>query len=121
MLIININHKYSNVLEEEKKKKIATILTIDLNILQELPLNYGSNAFKRWREVQVPVYMKFHIFHLSNDYNKNLSNIKLVERGPYVFEEKRTKENIEYFENDKKEFLFKYRERKVYTFNEKLS
>ncbi len=69
----------------------------------------------------MPIYMKFHIFHLSNDYKKNLSNIKLVEKGPYVFEEKRTKENIEYFENDKNEFLLRYRERKVYTFNEELS
>jgi len=69
----------------------------------------------------VPVYIKFHIFHLSNDYKKNLSNIKLVEKGLYVFQEKRTKEDIEYFENDKKEFLLRYRERKVYTFNEKLS
>jgi hypothetical protein len=87
-----------------------------------LPLNYGSDAFKRWREIEVPIYMKFHIFNLTNiDYNKNLSNIKLEEKGPYVFQEKRTKENIEYFENDKKQFLLKYRERKVYTFNEKLS
>ncbi len=87
-----------------------------------MSLNYGSDAFKRWREVEVPVYMKFHIFHLTNtDYNKNLSNIKLVERGPYVFEEKRTKENIEYFENDKKEFLLRYRERRVYTFSKERS
>jgi hypothetical protein len=87
-----------------------------------LPLNYGSDAFKRWREIEVPVSMRFHIFNLTNtDYNKNLSNIKLEDKGPYVFEEKRTKENIEYFENDKKQFLLKYRERKVYTFNEKLS
>jgi hypothetical protein len=103
-------------------KKIATILTIDSNILQELPLNYGSDAFKRWREIQVPVYMKFHIFHLTNtDYNKNLSNIKLEEKGPYVFEEKRIKENIEYFENDEKKFLVRYRERKVYSFKPELS
>jgi hypothetical protein len=67
-----------------------------------LPLNNGSDSFDRWRENKVPVYLKFYVFHLNNsNYNHNLSNIKLVERGPYVFEEKRFKDNINYFINDR--------------------
>ncbi len=87
-----------------------------------MPLNNGSDSFDRWRENKVPVYLKFYVFHLNNsNYNHNLSNIKLVERGPYVFEEKRFKDNINYFINDRNEFLLSYRERKIYTFNDKLS
>ena len=70
----------------------------------------------------VPLTVKFHIFELNNTDNyTNLSDIQLIERGPYVFKETRTKEDIVFYTDQNNESVASYRERRQYKFNEELS
>ena len=63
--------------------------------------------------------MKFYVFELNNTQTyTNLDDMELIERGPYVFDETRTKEEIDFNEN---QTLVSYRERRKYKFREDLS
>ena len=82
----------------------------------------GTDAYERWRKIPVPIQMKFYLFELNNTDNyTNLDDIQLVERGPYVFDETREKEDIYFHTNHNNESVVSYRERRKYSFREDLS
>ena len=82
----------------------------------------GTDAYDRWQKLPVPVFMKFFVFELKNtDTYTNLTDIQLTERGPYVFEESRNKENIVFYKNDNNESVASFRERRQYKFREDMS
>lgn len=63
--------------------------------------------------------MSFNFFDLANEGDfKNLSDIELEQKGPYVYEETRTKHNVEYKDNGS---LLAYNDYKIYEFNAQLS
>ena len=77
-----------------------------------MPLINDTDAYKRWAETPVPLRMKFHFFNVKNaDNYSSLDDIEFEEKGPYVYHEKRFKQNVE----DHGE-LISYRENKTYTF-----
>ena len=82
----------------------------------------GTNQFENWQNIPITISIKFNFFELTNPDNyTNLDDIKLVERGPYVFDETRNKEEIEFYYNDKNESLVSFRERRRYKFRKDLS
>jgi len=63
--------------------------------------------------------MKYNFFIVNNSETlKSLDDIVLVEKGPYVYNEYRNKQNITYEDNDNR---VSYRENKTYVFNKELS
>ena len=66
--------------------------------------------------------MKFYLFELNNTESyTNLDDMKLRERGPYVFDESRTKEEVVFYSNENNKSVVSYRERRKYQFREDLS
>merc|ERR550519_396753 len=58
-------------------------------------------GYENFVEPMVPVLMKFRFWHVENpDEIKNGSLPKLTEKGPYVYEETRIKENITFQDDD---------------------
>ncbi|XP_054159977.1 uncharacterized protein LOC128958187 [Oppia nitens] len=81
-----------------------------------------SQNFKNWKEVPLPALMKFYVFVLKNPQTyTNLEDVELEERGPWVFEEWRSKEQINFFTGPLNESLVSYRERRKYIFKPDLS
>jgi len=87
---------------------------------QNLALRNGSEAFERWRETSVPIFMKFHFFehYSTNDTEDTKDGYKVRERGPYVYEERRVKHVMARHED---EDLVQYREEKSFVFRSDLS
>ncbi|CAG2104540.1 unnamed protein product [Medioppia subpectinata] len=84
----------------------------------EIPFNDNtSEAYERWQKTPVPLFMKFTFFVCRNaDTYTNLSDIELEERGPYVYEEIRFKQNITVYDDE-----ISYLENKTYKFRPDLS
>ncbi|CAG2168048.1 unnamed protein product [Oppiella nova] len=87
-------------------------------IKEEVPITDGSDAYDRWQETPVPLYMKFTFFELKNTNYTNLQDIEFVEKGPYVFKETRFKQNITFLDDDN---LLSYLENRTYEFSAKMS
>ncbi|CAG2110749.1 unnamed protein product [Medioppia subpectinata] len=87
-------------------------------VKEEIPFNDNtSEAFERWQKTPVPLYMKFTFFVCKNaDTYTNLSDIELEERGPYVYEETRLKQNITFYDDE-----VSYLENKTYKFRPDMS
>lgn len=69
-------------------------------IKQRLILKEGSQSYKYWKDVPVPIYLRFYFFNLTNPEDVyDLKKPILEELGPYTFREERKKVNITWNEN----------------------
>ncbi|XP_054163071.1 platelet glycoprotein 4-like [Oppia nitens] len=83
-------------------------------VSEEMAILKDTDAFDRWKETPVPVYMKYNFFILDNSDNYNsLNDIVLKEKGPYVYKETRIKQNISISLDWEH---ISYREKKTYEF-----
>ena len=82
--------------------------------------NGTGEAFERFEKLPIPIKFKLRFFNVTNpnEFNGNLTSIIYNQVGPYVFDEVRFKEDIE-FDHTGNEVSF--REKKNYTFNAKES
>ncbi|CAL8138190.1 unnamed protein product [Orchesella dallaii] len=92
---------------------------IENKISQQVRIVNGSETFQRWQDVPLPIYVKFHLFNVTNpdDVIKG-ENPKLQEAGPYVFLQKRKKVDIEFHEEND---TVSYRQIMTYHFQPHLS
>ena len=63
----------------------------------------GSESFKRWHEMDVPVNFNVYVFNVTNAEDvlqNNTNKITVEEIGPYVFKEIKHKDIIEMNETD---------------------
>ena len=83
-------------------------------------LKNGSESWKQWIDPQVPVYMKFYIFNTTNpnEFAQGKEIPNLVQVGPFVFQEIRTK-NVETISEDLSRVL--YSDERAFIFVESLS
>ncbi|ODM92317.1 Sensory neuron membrane protein 2, partial [Orchesella cincta] len=84
-----------------------------------LQLVPGSDAWSKWKDIPVPIIIRFRIFNVTNPVAvQNGAKPKLVEAGPYAYEEKRIKDIIAV---DSEKDTITYRQRIIYTFRQDLS
>ena len=76
-----------------------------------MPIVNGSESWDRWIKNPVPITMKFHFFSLNNTDYKSLDYIELEEKGPFVYDETRVKENIHRISDE----FISYQEKRSYT------
>ncbi|CAG7828989.1 unnamed protein product [Allacma fusca] len=70
-------------------------------ILKETKLINGTETWEKWTNVKIPILIKFYIFNVTNaDDAENGAKFEVQEVGPYVWEEKRTKQVISIDENE---------------------
>lgn len=72
-------------------------------VIEELPLVNGSESFKRWHEMDVPIKFKVYVFNVTNaaEVMKNESEkIHVEEVGPYIFKEIKHKDIVSMNETD---------------------
>ncbi|CAG2174827.1 unnamed protein product, partial [Oppiella nova] len=97
-------------------------IVLKKKILESSQIVNNSDAFKNWQTIPLPALMKFHIFSPKNaDTYTSLADVELEARGPWVFEEWRSKEEIRFHRNERNDSLVSYRERKRYVFRSDLS
>ncbi len=59
---------------------------IHSQVEQQIRLVEGSDTWNKWRDAPVPIYLTFHIYHVTNpDEVENGLQAKLEEKGPYVY------------------------------------
>lgn len=69
---------------------------LEKKIAERVQLKNGTQTWEKWSNVSTPIFMKFHIFNTTNpDEVAAGKKPKLEELGPYVYEEKRVKVDIE--------------------------
>jgi len=80
----------------------------------------SQEAFSMWKDVPVPMYLKFRLFHLENPLEVLQFGEKplLTEKGPYVYSETRHKQNISFSPDGK---VVTYREIRIFNFIPELS
>lgn len=78
-------------------------------VKENLVLKKGSESYNNWVSPPAPVYMQFYIFNYTNaqEFLKNNTKPRVVERGPYSYREYRvnevleeTEDTITYLENN---------------------
>ncbi|XP_022244207.1 lysosome membrane protein 2-like, partial [Limulus polyphemus] len=86
----------------------------------QLNLSNGTEAYTNWKDIPVPLYMRFYVFNVTNPYDVILNASKPVVReiGPYTFREKRSKEILSW---DTENGTVQYREIKTYIFDREKS
>ncbi|XP_074598787.1 lysosome membrane protein 2-like [Brevipalpus obovatus] len=91
---------------------------ISNKIKESLPLTEGSASLERFSVVKVPITMSFTFFEVTNwlEVTEGTAKPRLIERGPYVFNEKKRKEIVNVSENH-----LTYRQYKTFQFNANLS
>ncbi|XP_041984399.1 protein croquemort-like [Aricia agestis] len=65
-------------------------------------LTDSSTSFSIWKDIPIPLYLECYLYHITNVeeiVSGKDHKIKLEQRGPYVFREFHTKENITWNEN----------------------
>ncbi|CAL1267903.1 unnamed protein product [Larinioides sclopetarius] len=74
---------------------------MDSEIKKRLVLKEGSQTYKYWKDVPVPIYIHFYFFNITNrEEIWDLTNKPVLEElGPYTFREAREKINITWNEN----------------------
>ncbi|XP_064481988.1 lysosome membrane protein 2-like isoform X2 [Ornithodoros turicata] len=79
-----------------------------------MQLREGTETFEKWSNVQVPIYMSFYLFNITNPEEfMNGSKARLEQVGPFVYREYR-KKDVQGFNNprgtvqyyDRKSFVF---------------
>ncbi|CAG7724849.1 unnamed protein product, partial [Allacma fusca] len=85
----------------------------------EVRLEQGSDTWKKWVNVPIPVFIKFRFFNITN-YDQFEQGVKprVEEVGPYTYEEKRKKQILAI---DKEQDTIRYRQHIHYYFREDLS
>lgn len=84
-----------------------------------MALESGSQALDNWENVQVPVYFNVYFFDVLNPdeiADGSWKEIKVKQRGPYVFNEKKTKDIIDMDDNH-----ITYEPINTYVFNQEMS
>ncbi|ODM93105.1 Scavenger receptor class B member 1 [Orchesella cincta] len=80
----------------------------------------NPELYSAWIHPPVPVYLKVYLFNISNPKEfQNGSKPKLLEMGPYIFRENRTKVNIHH--DDATNDAITYEEHITYHFEQRLS
>ncbi|UJR09756.1 hypothetical protein I4U23_013983 [Adineta vaga] len=83
-------------------------------VKKECQLKQGTVVYKLWRDSPVPMYISIYVFDLINEADfLNGGKPQVVERGPFVYKEQRTKTDIRYYPNG----TISYRELRNYTFD----
>ncbi|GFU56970.1 scavenger receptor class B member 1 [Nephila pilipes] len=74
---------------------------MDRQIKKRIILKEGSQSYKYWKDVPVPIYIHFYFFNITNrEEIWDLTNKPILEEmGPYTFRESREKVNITWNEN----------------------
>lgn len=84
-----------------------------------MPLVPQSKSFPTWQKVDLPIYMKFFVFNLTNSIEfENGSDPEVEEVGPYVYKEVRARKCFD-FNEDVSEITFT--ERVYYMFDQEKS
>lgn len=87
--------------------------------MQKAPLAQGSDSFKRWSNINVPIYFNVYVFNVTNadDVANGLdTNVTLQELGPYVFREKKERDVLDNLDSE-----IKYQPINNYEFDEEMS
>ncbi|CAG7727537.1 unnamed protein product, partial [Allacma fusca] len=94
-------------------------LLIKTFIMKETRLVEGTETWQKWTDVTVPILIKFYIFNVTNVPEAEMGGkFKLQEVGPYVWEEKRSKQILAI---DEDEDTVTYKEVVKYYFRRDLS
>lgn len=66
-----------------------------------LQLRVGSLSYDNWVRTPLPMFAEFHMFHWTNpqDAYDHTKKPHFVEKGPYVFEEVHTRDDVQFFDN----------------------
>ncbi|GFQ69286.1 protein croquemort [Trichonephila clavata] len=74
---------------------------MDSQIRKKLIVKEGSQSYKYWKDVPVPIYIHFYFFNITNEQEIwDFTNKPILEEmGPYTFRESREKVNITWNEN----------------------
>ncbi|CAF3768756.1 unnamed protein product [Rotaria sp. Silwood1] len=87
---------------------------IKRTVKKECQLKQGTILYKIWRDNPVPLYISIYVFDLDNQVEfLNGAKPHLIQRGPFVYREQRTKEDIRFYPNG----TISYRESRNYTFD----
>ncbi|CAF3534142.1 unnamed protein product [Adineta steineri] len=100
---------------------ISGILLISLSdsivkkaVKKECQLKQGTVVYQLWRDSPVPLYMSIYVFDLVNEKDfLNGGKPRVIQRGPFVYKEQRTKTDIRLYPNG----TISYRELRNYTFD----
>ncbi|KAF9797566.1 hypothetical protein SFRURICE_007343 [Spodoptera frugiperda] len=80
----------------------GSLLVVSGAVMVMMILSPDSMSFSIWRETPIPMFLEIFFFNISN-VNEILSGtaekIKVVEMGPYVFQESHTKVNLTWNDN----------------------
>ncbi|XP_076331595.1 platelet glycoprotein 4-like isoform X2 [Tachypleus tridentatus] len=93
---------------------------IKAKIDEYLVLDNGTSTFENWKNIPVPIYVKFFIFNITNPLDVMNEGAKPVvkEIGPYTFKQTRKKEIVGW---DEKQGTIQYKDVKTYVFQPDLS
>ncbi|CAL8137069.1 unnamed protein product [Orchesella dallaii] len=87
---------------------------IQSKISQQVRLEEGGDTWKKWENIPIPIFMKVYIFNITNPAElKNGEKPVVEELGPYVYQQKRVKTDIEV--NEENDSVF-YRQPIYYHF-----
>lgn len=67
----------------------------------QLELREGSLTYNNWVETPLPMFAEFYMFHWENPeevYDKQ-KKPRFIEKGPYVFQEVHTRNDVQFFDN----------------------
>nr|KAI8762028.1 scavenger receptor class B member 1-like [Biomphalaria glabrata] len=87
-------------------------------IKKNMVISNSSERYDMWKDVPVPIYLQFYIFHVDNpDEVKKGDKPVLIQKGPYTYRERRSKFNITWNDNG----TVSYRQNRIYSFVPKMS
>ncbi|KAI4890417.1 hypothetical protein NFI96_010799 [Prochilodus magdalenae] len=94
-------------------------IIIDDQIVKNVEINPKNGlSYTMWKDIPVPFFMSIYFFNILNPEEILAGEKPMVEqRGPYVYSEKRWKENITFHENK----TVSYQEYRQYFFEESMS
>ncbi|CAF2858108.1 unnamed protein product [Rotaria sp. Silwood2] len=91
---------------------------IKKTVKKECQLKQGTILYKIWHDTPVPLYISIYVFDLVNEVEfLNGGKPHLIQRGPFVYREQRTKEDIRFYPNG----TISYRESRNYIFDQSKS
>ncbi|XP_014668287.1 PREDICTED: scavenger receptor class B member 1-like [Priapulus caudatus] len=88
-------------------------------ISEKVRLTNGSESFDIWKDMPVPIYMQFWIFHVKNplEITRDGAKPSVEQKGPYTYREYRQKHNITFHSNG----TISYVPTRTYTHEPKMS
>ncbi|XP_035712600.1 lysosome membrane protein 2 [Folsomia candida] len=92
---------------------------INNKIAEQVRLVNGSETFNRWRDVPVPIFVKFHLFNVTNPKQVLIGEKAILQEvGPFTFRQKRQKVDIKIH---KRNDTISYRQTLTYFYQPELS